>query len=722
RLADPTRDLVDAVFCGIAIGLSADPVRIASSWTVAARPLEDFFDRLERALARPGLSRRALQGLRLRMMNEAVASRASTRTVPVDLRRFRAIEAGPGVDTLKLDFHLGGDERAGVQLPVWGGLSARDVARAAVNTVSLRRLIGRSGIARRPGFWAAVGAETLRAAALLARAARPGSLSRKSRLKATLAAILKNAIVRSAPPSSRPDVLEAARARLGDLSGGTVEMPPAGAPNTSARLDALDPTRDPKAYFEELFREEDPWNYTNRYESLKYEQTLALLPDQPFDNAMEVACAEGHFTRMLAPKVERLLAVDISRKALERAVARCAGLDHVSFKPFDLVSDPFPTGLDLLVCSEVLYYLGDEKRLAAVAQRMAAALAPGGVLISAHAFQLSDDATRTGFDWGDAYGGETISRLFQATPGLRLERSVLTDLYAINLFRRDDRAGPPPIIEHRAHASPLDEDVERHVVWGGAAVTRARAARTERAFEAPVLMYHRIAESGPDALADYRVTPADFQAQMRLLRRHGYHAVTSRDLVDRFARGKPFHGRPVLITFDDGYQDFADHAWPVLKRNDFTAEVFLVTEKVGGRADWDGDHGAAAPLMDWETIRALAREGVNFGSHLATHRAVDTLNSQDLFDEAALSRLTLKAQLGTEVRSVAAPFGIYDDRLPYILSLCGYEAGFTTQEGRASMLHRPLHLPRIEVVGGASLDDFAKSIGLDAPMTATDAV
>ena len=111
-----------------------------------------------------------------------------------------------------------------------------------------------------------------------------------------------------------------------------------------------------------------------------------------------------------------------------------------------------------------------------------------------------------------------------------------------------------------------------------------------------------------------RTAPEAFTEQMRFLRRHGYHALTSADIVRHLADGRPFAGRPVLLSFDDGYRDFHDIAWPILRAHDFTAEVMVVTDLVGKAAKWDVDYGSPAPLMGWPEIQALATAGVRFGT------------------------------------------------------------------------------------------------------------
>jgi peptidoglycan/xylan/chitin deacetylase (PgdA/CDA1 family) len=197
---------------------------------------------------------------------------------------------------------------------------------------------------------------------------------------------------------------------------------------------------------------------------------------------------------------------------------------------------------------------------------------------------------------------------------------------------------------------------------------------------------------------------------MRWLRRHGYHGVTSNDIAGHLASGRPFEGRPVMISFDDGYRDFHQAAWPILRANDFCAEVFVVTDRVGGTADWDTSYGTPAPLMGWAEIQALGRDGVRFGSHLASHSHLMTLSSRDIVLEAARSRALIARALGTECLSIAAPFGEIDDRFVDIAARCGFTAGLTTEPGFARLSSHPLRLPRIEVIGGRPIEDFARIV------------
>ncbi|TIT82469.1 MAG: methyltransferase domain-containing protein, partial [Mesorhizobium sp.] len=126
---------------------------------------------------------------------------------------------------------------------------------------------------------------------------------------------------------------------------------PAEPPATPRRARTTDRS-DRTAFWNSYFATEDPWSYGSRYEQEKYERQLEILPAGPIGRALELACAEGHFTRQLAPRVGRLTATDISAIAIERAGARCSDQPNVEFGVLDFAADTLPGGMDLIFCSE----------------------------------------------------------------------------------------------------------------------------------------------------------------------------------------------------------------------------------------------------------------------------------------------------------------------------------------------------------------------------------
>jgi SAM-dependent methyltransferase len=135
--------------------------------------------------------------------------------------------------------------------------------------------------------------------------------------------------------------------------------------------------------FERLYAaNSDPWDYrTSVYEREKYAATLAALGDRSFARALEVGCANGVFTRRLAARCEQVVAIDYSPRALALAAEQLSGIDNVR-----LAHAAFPEQVqegewDLVVCSEVLYYL-DLPALALAVRWLRRALSSGASVLA----------------------------------------------------------------------------------------------------------------------------------------------------------------------------------------------------------------------------------------------------------------------------------------------------------------------------------------------------
>ena len=146
------------------------------------------------------------------------------------------------------------------------------------------------------------------------------------------------------------------------------------------------------AGFEAKFQENpDPWNYgSSRFEAFKRQILLQACGTRQYGRGLELACANGETSLLLARKCLSLLAVDGSVSAVAEAKRRTAGLRHVVITeaalPQDMPRGPF----DLIVISELLYYL-KSRDLDAVLRRSIAALAPGGRLVVLHHTIYFDD-------------------------------------------------------------------------------------------------------------------------------------------------------------------------------------------------------------------------------------------------------------------------------------------------------------------------------------------
>jgi 2-polyprenyl-3-methyl-5-hydroxy-6-metoxy-1,4-benzoquinol methylase len=145
----------------------------------------------------------------------------------------------------------------------------------------------------------------------------------------------------------------------------------------------------PQSYFENLYASDpDPWRFeTSEYERDKYARTLDLLGR--YQSALEVGCSIGVLTARLAERCEKLLAIDIASAPILAARRRCRGLEHVTFAQMAAPGE-WPGGsFDLVLLSEVVYYLdvGDVQRLA---QRVLSSTSAGGDIVLAHWTGLTD--------------------------------------------------------------------------------------------------------------------------------------------------------------------------------------------------------------------------------------------------------------------------------------------------------------------------------------------
>ena len=714
----------DAIRGAMVVGGQLLPEGVPDAWPRTCARLASLLGRLEHASYR-GFGYQVRSSIERRIIADAPLPSPISLTVwmglRADLRRpFAAVAPASHIDAVDCRICAGDVLLGRIELPVFGAIGASDLARSVVDLLGWRTAVAQGRLLRRPRFWTALMVDGFSAAPTFGRAIVSRVTGRPLGIRRRLGDVLREATRRALTAKDDPASVvssdsRAAQITLDARATALATCPPSTRADASQRSqDRNDShTTDLKSYFEKTFETPDPWGYENAYETRKYAQTISLLDEEPIDRALELGCAEGHFTHQLAPRVRHLIAADISERALDRARARCVANQNIEFRQLDFFSNPVPREMDLIVCSEVLYFLGNTERLATVARQIADALADGGRLLTAHAFLLADDPSRTGFDWEQPFGAATIADAFLAA-GLTLEKSIRTDLYRVDLFRRgalDELSAPS--VRNELLGSPLPPEVERGVVWGGAVVRRSDVAATDT-IHVPVLLYHRVAADGPRSLADYFVDPSLFEEQMRFLRRHGFHTVTSADLEQHRREQRPMHGRPVLITFDDGYRDFYQVAWPILRRFGFTAEVFLPTDFVGGTADWDSAHGVPADLMNWDEIRRAHAEGARFGSHLASHTAATRMDSETLLREGVRSRAILERRLGCDVRSVAPPYGACDERVVRVLQSCGFTQIFTTSPELVTTDRWTPTVPRIAISRQHTIEMFAARLGAAA--------
>jgi peptidoglycan/xylan/chitin deacetylase (PgdA/CDA1 family) len=240
--------------------------------------------------------------------------------------------------------------------------------------------------------------------------------------------------------------------------------------------------------------------------------------------------------------------------------------------------------------------------------------------------------------------------------------------------------------------------------------TLTRSTPTRSAVAIPILMYHRVATAGPLGLERFRVDPNLFDEQLSALRHYGYSTIGLTDGVEVFSERAEPTGKPIIITFDDGYRDFLT-ALPSLQKYLFSATVFLVAARIGGFADWDACYGETAPLMSWPEILDISGEGTELGCHSLTHRPMTEMNYSDLLRDIRQARNILESGLETSIAHFAYPYGAENKIVRSVIAALGFSSAVSCRPALARIGDEILCLPRIEVPGNCRPEELIVLIG-----------
>lgn len=182
----------------------------------------------------------------------------------------------------------------------------------------------------------------------------------------------------------------------------------------------------------------------------------------------------------------------------------------------------------------------------------------------------------------------------------------------------------------------------------------------------PVLTYHHVGD-GPEW---FNVSAADFERQLAMLRENGYTAVSVMELAEGLSGRGRLPSRPVVITFDDGYEDNFAAAFPVLQRQEMRATFFVVTGKMGQPG-----------YMTWEQLGRMSAGGMEIGSHTVHHYTLNEINLKELERELLVSRLMLENNLPAAAPVFANPFGETAPAVVLLLGRTGYRAACSSVVG-----------------------------------------
>lgn len=299
-------------------------------------------------------------------------------------------------------------------------------------------------------------------------------------------------------------------------------------------------------------------------------------------------------------------------------------------------------------------------------------------------------------------------QLVPQAPANQVSTLPISDQHASQLFQN------LPLIALR---STSGNKTQWQIVSGGPADLEAPilppATTVAKTAKVPILMYHYISDvpaNDPNKplRASLSVNPTLFGQQMDYLKSRGYQTITFNQLFDALYYDGPLPAKPIILTFDDGYEDSYTAAFPILKAHNYSGMFYIVTGKVG----WQGQ-------MTWDQLREMSASGMQMGSHTIHHVDIGSV-LQESHDQAEqevnISQLDLQKHLGIPIQQFCYPSGepfkhgstALRQAAMTLLSQNGY-VGATTDPGMTGSMQNsqtPLALLRIRVDGRIPLQTF----------------
>ncbi|BEU88305.1 polysaccharide deacetylase family protein [Selenomonas sp. TAMA-11512] len=225
-----------------------------------------------------------------------------------------------------------------------------------------------------------------------------------------------------------------------------------------------------------------------------------------------------------------------------------------------------------------------------------------------------------------------------------------------------------------------------------------KAYRNEEAELGPkirILNYHKV----DDMHISLSILPDDFERQIAWFANEGFHSISPDELYAALTEGAPLPEKSVLITFDDGYADNYENAYPILKKYGFKATIFVVAGFVGEKPHY----------ITWEQAREMEANGISIESHTMTHRSMTELSDDQLKEELTASKAFIEAKLNKKVHYFAYPTGTYNLHIAELARAAGYRAAFTIKNGNTDLGSNLYAIERIPIFHTVDTEaDFQK--------------
>lgn len=230
----------------------------------------------------------------------------------------------------------------------------------------------------------------------------------------------------------------------------------------------------------------------------------------------------------------------------------------------------------------------------------------------------------------------------------------------------------------------------------------ARVPGAAASSDPTILMYHRVCPDDEWRPSGYAVAASVFREQLRYLSRARYYTPRLSEVLWRGGADRTDGRRPIVLTFDDGYADTFEVAFPILREFGFTAAVFPVLDLDRRFSAWGAQPIMRAPLMTPGSMREMEAAGFEFGSHTMTHPRLTGVGEVELADELSRSREVLASLVARPLPVLAYPFGDVGAREKRAVQRSGYSAALATYSGPLEIRSDPFEIRRVCITNSAS--------------------
>jgi peptidoglycan/xylan/chitin deacetylase (PgdA/CDA1 family) len=221
----------------------------------------------------------------------------------------------------------------------------------------------------------------------------------------------------------------------------------------------------------------------------------------------------------------------------------------------------------------------------------------------------------------------------------------------------------------------------------------------------PILLYHAVSADPPDWIAPFAISPANFSAHLDAVKASGRQPLTVSQYADGLSGNAVLPPRPVLITVDDGFADFADNALPALAERSLPSTLYVTT---GALADRPQESVLpAAAMLRCADLPGLEAVGVEIGAHSHTHRQLDLLSAHEVASELSCNGALLAETLGHRVRSFAYPHGYWRARVRRLVGEAGFDSACAVGDALSSVRDHPLAISRLMVRANTDVSTVA---------------